>query len=61
MKWMGYKIIKFKKLEPRIHESVYVADGVVIAADVTIAENANIWFNTVIRGDVAPSDSRKKY
>ena len=33
---------------------VYIAEGAVIAADVTIAENANIWFNTVIRGDVSP-------
>ena len=51
---MGHKIIKFKNLKPKIHESVYIADGVVIAGDVTIAKNANIWFNTVIRGDVAP-------
>lgn len=51
---MDYKIIKFKNLKPKIHESAYIAEGVVIAGDVTIAENANIWFNTVIRGDVAP-------
>jgi gamma-carbonic anhydrase len=51
---MVHKIIKFKNLEPKIHGSVYVAQGAVIAADVTIAANANIWFNAVIRGDVAP-------
>ena len=51
---MDHKIIKFKNLKPKIHESVYIAEGAVIAADVTIAENANIWFNTVIRGDVSP-------
>ena len=51
---MDCKIIKFKNLKPKIHESAYIAEGVVIAGDVTIAENANIWFNTVIRGDVAP-------
>ncbi len=43
---MDHKIIKFKNLKPKIRESVYIAEGVVIAADVTIAENANIWFNT---------------
>ncbi len=51
---MVHKIIKFKNLEPKIHESAYIASGAVIAADVTIAANANIWFNTVIRGDVSP-------
>ncbi len=51
---MDHKIIKFKNLKPKIHENAYIAEGAVIAADVTIAENANIWFNTVIRGDVSP-------
>jgi gamma-carbonic anhydrase len=51
---MNCKIIKFKDFEPQIHKSAYLAQGVVIAGDVTIAQNANIWFNSVIRGDVAP-------
>jgi carbonic anhydrase/acetyltransferase-like protein (isoleucine patch superfamily) len=51
---MDYKLIAFKEKYPSIHESVFLAAGVIIAADVTIAENSNIWFNSVIRGDVAP-------
>ena len=51
---MDFKILKFRNLKPHIHKSVYIAEGVVIAGDVTINANANIWFNTVIRGDVAP-------
>lgn len=51
---MDYKIIKFKNLKPKIHQGSYIADGAVIAGDVTIDENTSIWFNTVIRGDVAP-------
>lgn len=51
---MDHKIIKFKKLKPKIHESAYIAEGAIIAADVTVDENANIWFNAVIRGDVSP-------
>ena len=51
---MNYKLITFKDTKPTIHKSVFLANGVVIAADVTIAENANIWFNSVIRGDVSP-------
>lgn len=51
---MDYKIIKFRNLEPKIHQSAYIAVGAVIAGDVTINANASIWFNTVVRGDVAP-------
>ena len=51
---MDYKLVAFKEKYPVIHESVFLAAGVVIAADVSIAENTNIWFNSVIRGDVAP-------
>ena len=47
------KTIKFKNFEPNIHKSVFIADGVVIAGDVTIGKNSSIWFNSVIRGDVA--------
>ena len=51
---MRYKLVRFKNLEPKIHASVFLADGAVIAGDVTIKDNASIWFNSVIRGDVAP-------
>lgn len=51
---MRYKLVGFKNLEPKIHASVFLAEGVVIAGDVTIKDNASIWFNSVIRGDVAP-------
>lgn len=51
---MDYKIIKFKNLKPKVHQSAYIAEGSVIAGDVSINANASIWFNTVIRGDVAP-------
>lgn len=46
-------LIKYKDISPRIHESVYIAEGAYIIGDVTIAEESNIWFTTVIRGDVA--------
>lgn len=32
----------------------YVADDAVITGDVKIGKNATIWFQTIIRGDVAP-------
>ncbi len=48
----GTRIIPYKGRWPDIHPSVFIADGVVIVGDVVIEEEANIWFNTVIRGDV---------
>ena len=35
----------------QIHPSVFIARGVVIVGDVTLAEDASVWFNAVLRGD----------
>ena len=40
---------------PQIDPSVYIADFTTISGDVTIGADSSIWFNTVIRGDVAPT------
>jgi len=45
-------IRSFQNHEPQIDSSVMVADGACIIGKVKIHQNANIWFNTVIRGDV---------
>lgn len=45
-------IYPYKNIFPKIHESVFMTDDVIIVGDVTIEENANIWFGSVIRGDV---------
>ena len=37
---------------PKVHESVFAAEGVQIIGDVTIGEYSSIWFNAVVRGDV---------
>lgn len=54
IKAMNYKLIPYKGILPEIHQDAYVADGCVIAGDVKIMENSGIWFNSVLRGDVAP-------
>ncbi|WP_050616129.1 gamma carbonic anhydrase [Bacillus testis] len=41
--------------KPTIDKSVFLADHSVVTGDVTIGEQSSIWFNTVIRGDVAPT------
>jgi len=48
-------LLPFENVVPRIHPSVFLAKGVVISGDVEIGEDSNIWYNTVIRGDIAPT------
>jgi gamma-carbonic anhydrase len=45
-------IISYKDKIPKLHESVFVADGAKIIGDVEIGEHSGVWFNAVIRGDV---------
>ncbi|GAB7386686.1 gamma carbonic anhydrase family protein [Bacillaceae bacterium] len=40
---------------PQIDESVFLAQGAVVTGDVVIGKDCGIWYNTVIRGDVAPT------
>lgn len=47
-------ILPYKGVWPTIADDVFIAPGVVIIGNVTIAEGASIWYNTVIRGDGAP-------
>jgi carbonic anhydrase/acetyltransferase-like protein (isoleucine patch superfamily) len=39
---------------PTIHESVFVADTATIIGQVTLEENASVWFGATIRGDNEP-------
>ncbi|MEX0706126.1 MAG: gamma carbonic anhydrase family protein [Nitriliruptoraceae bacterium] len=39
---------------PSIDPDTYLADGVVIAGDVTLAAGVSVWFNSVIRSERAP-------
>ena len=43
----------FNNITPKIDPSVYIADDAIIIGDVVIGEDANIWFGSVIRGDVS--------
>ncbi|WP_075982659.1 gamma carbonic anhydrase [Bacillus massilinigeriensis] len=45
----------YKNKQPIIADSAFIADYVTITGDVTIGEESSIWYNTVIRGDVAPT------
>lgn len=48
-------IYPYKDKTPLIADSAFIADYVTITGDVKIGEQSSIWFNTVIRGDVAPT------
>lgn len=53
-------IYPFNDKYPLIAESAFIADFVTITGDVEIGEESSVWFNTVIRGDVAPTIIGKK-
>ena len=48
------QILPFEGVSPRIAAGVYLAPGSVVIGDVEIGEGCSVWFNAVIRGDVAP-------
>lgn len=45
-------ILPYQNINPKIHESVLIAEGAYIIGDVEIGQDSSIWFNTVVRGDV---------
>ncbi|HEX8452662.1 MAG TPA: gamma carbonic anhydrase family protein [Longimicrobium sp.] len=44
-------ILSFAGISPRIHPSAFVAPTATVIGNVTIGEEASIWFGAVIRGD----------
>jgi carbonic anhydrase/acetyltransferase-like protein (isoleucine patch superfamily) len=46
--------IPYKDIYPTIAAGVFIAPTAVIIGDVEIGEGANIWYGTVLRGDLAP-------
>lgn len=45
-------IRSFQGVHPRLHPSVFLADGAQVIGDVQIGEDSSVWYNTVLRGDV---------
>ena len=37
-----------------IHPSVFIAPGAAVMGDVTIGQDASVWYGAVLRGDMAP-------
>lgn len=38
----------------QVDASVFIAQGAVVVGDVTLKQNASVWFNAVLRGDIEP-------
>ena len=47
-------VFPFNGVWPTIADDVFIAPGAMIIGNVTIQEGASIWYNAVVRGDVAP-------
>lgn len=45
-------ISEFNSIGPKIHKTAFVAEDAIIIGDVEIAEDASVWFGSIIRGDV---------
>ena len=47
-------LFSFEGKSPRVHPSAFVAPTAVLVGDVTIEENASVWYNAVLRADFSP-------
>jgi carbonic anhydrase/acetyltransferase-like protein (isoleucine patch superfamily) len=45
-------ILPYNNKYPVIDNSVFICDGAFVIGDVVLEKNVNIWFNSVVRGDV---------
>lgn len=52
MKKQGITVCSYGSKFPKLHDSVFVADGVRIIGDVTVGMGSSLWYNSVLRGDV---------
>ncbi len=52
LKSMSQFILPYKGIMPNIHESAFIAPTANIIGEVEIGEEASIWYNCVLRGDV---------
>ncbi|WP_380874322.1 gamma carbonic anhydrase family protein [Sphingomonas sp. DBB INV C78] len=50
----GVTILPFRGVSPDIARAGFIAPGARLIGDVTLGEGASVWYNCVLRGDVAP-------
>ena len=47
-------IKSYKGLSPKWGKDCYFSENATIVGDVTLGDQCSVWFNAVVRGDVAP-------
>jgi len=47
-------LYSFEGKSPVVHPSAFIAPTAVLVGDVTVEENASVWYNAVLRADFAP-------
>ena len=47
-------LLPFNGIVPTVAEDAFVAPGAMVIGDVTIEAGASVWYNAVLRGDIAP-------
>ena len=50
---IGPNLLPYNDVLPRVHESAFIAPGTTLIGDVEVGEEATIWFNCAVRGDVS--------
>lgn len=50
----GAIVLPWEGTWPVIADDAFVAPGAVVIGNVTVGSQSSIWFNTVVRGDIAP-------
>jgi len=45
---------RYRNAIPQVHSSAFIAPTACLIGDVTVAENASVWFGAVLRGDEVP-------
>ena len=48
------KLIALDGKTPRLGSRVFVADGAVLVGDVEVGDDSSVFYNAVLRGDLAP-------
>ena len=47
-------LFAFEGKRPRVHPTAFVAPTATLIGDVTVEENASVWYNAVVRADFSP-------
>lgn len=53
-RYPGAVILPYEGAWPEIAESAFIAPTAVVIGNVTIGDDASVWYNATLRGDIAP-------